>query len=92
MAGIPNWYHHTLLLLMGSGLWASLMRRVKASAGHYLYGSQVLVVGAQARGAQARGPVAVGNRAACEPSVTGAASRTISEGLLDAMALISLNF
>lgn len=51
MAGIPNWYHHTLLLLMGSGLWASLMRRVKASAGHYLYGSQVLVVGAQARGA-----------------------------------------
>lgn len=40
-------HHRTLLLMMGSDLWASLMRRVKASAGHYLSCSQELVVGAQ---------------------------------------------
>lgn len=65
MAGIPNGSvapHHTLLLLMDSGPWALLMGKAEASGGPYLPCSQALVVGAQARE-----PVAVGNRAVWEP-------------------------
>lgn len=60
MAGIPNGSvapHHSLLLLMDSGPWALLMGKVEASAGRSR-SCPALVVGAQARE-----PMAVGNRA-----------------------------
>lgn len=61
MAGIPNGLV-ALLLLVDSGLWALLMGRVEASAGHSLSCSQALFVRAQARE-----PATVGKRAVWEP-------------------------